>query len=302
MSKNILFRPSRRLASGLTATALGLTAVGSPVTAASLSWTAAGTSTLGGSSTWDTSSSTWWNGASAQAWSTNTTTGDTAVFAGTAGTVTLGTNINALGLQFTTTGYTISGGGNTLALGSGGIDASSLTSGTTTISSALTVAQGYQNWKVGAGGTLDLSGSTITRNTGAAVNFSTTGTIKTSLSNTNGIIGGWATVGNAGTAGASGDFAAVDGSGNIITYASYTNITGSTTGAGASAQNWKVTNAAGSLTASATVNSLVLTTDFNIQSGATMTLGSGGLILSGNSRWLKNNGAGTTAGQRWSDP
>ena len=263
--------------------------------AASLSWDQAGSGALGGTGTWDTSATNWWNGTADTNWATNTVTGDTAVFAGTAGTVTLGAAINALGLQFTTSGYTITGG--TLGLGRGGIDASSLTGGTATLGSNLQLS-GAQQWNVGAGGTLAVTG-TVTRNTGSSVNFSTAGTINVTgsgLANTNGILGGWATVGNAGTSGASGDFAAVDGSGNIITYAGYTNITGSMGAADYSAQNWKVTNAAAALTASATVNSLVLTTDFSISSGATMTLGSGGLILSGNSRWLKNNGAGSTAG------
>jgi autotransporter-associated beta strand protein len=132
----------------------------SPASAANLSWDSAGSGTLGGSGTWDTSTTNWWNGASDVAWATNTTAGDTAVFAGAAGSpmVTLGTNINALGLQFITTGYTIALNGNTLALGTGGIDATGLTSGTTTISGTGGVGlAGNQTWDVGSGATLAVS-------------------------------------------------------------------------------------------------------------------------------------------------
>jgi autotransporter-associated beta strand protein len=124
--------------------------------AASLSWDQTGGGALGGDGTWDTTATNWWNGASDVAWATNTTAGDTAIFAGTAGTVTLGaTNINALGLTFSTPGYTIAGA-STLTLGAGGIDASGLSSGTTTIGAPIQAAAGVQRWSVGAGSTLAL--------------------------------------------------------------------------------------------------------------------------------------------------
>ncbi len=80
---------------------------------------------------------------------------DSAIFAGTAGTVTLGANINAKGLTFSTPGYTIAGS-STLTIGAGGIDASGLSSGTTTISAPIQIAAGVQRWTVGAGSTLAL--------------------------------------------------------------------------------------------------------------------------------------------------
>ncbi len=125
---------ARRLTGGFVASFAGLALIASPASAASLSWDQAGSGTLGGTGTWDTTTTNWWNGSTDVAWATNTISGDSAVFAGTAGTVTLGTNINALGLTFNTTGYTIAGSTFTLALGTGGIDASALSSGTTTIS------------------------------------------------------------------------------------------------------------------------------------------------------------------------
>jgi autotransporter-associated beta strand protein len=155
MHKRHLLVSTPRLAGSLVVAATGLIATILPASAASLSWDQTGGGALGGTGTWNTSNTNWWNGASDVAWATNTTTGDSATFAGTAGTVTLGENINAKGLTFSTTGYTISGA-STLTLGTGGIDASSLSSGTTAISSAIKVDAGLQKWNVGAGATLAL--------------------------------------------------------------------------------------------------------------------------------------------------
>ncbi|MEO6477600.1 autotransporter-associated beta strand repeat-containing protein [Luteolibacter sp.] len=273
-------KPNRFVSSitALTSCVLAFSAVSS-AQAALITWN-------GGTGSWDTTTN--WTPSNLP------TSSDTAVFGGTAGTVTAAAAQSVLGMQLTSSGYTLAGAG--LTVGTGGIDASTLTSGTTTVSSNLTLLSGFQQWKIGAGGALAITG-TVTRNAGASVNFSTTGITSSTLANdATGILGGWATVGNAGTTGATGDWAANDGSGNIITYSGYTNITAATGAGSYSAQNWKVTNAAASLTASATVNSLVVTTDFSISSGATMTLGSGGMILSGASKWFKNNGAGSTAG------
>jgi autotransporter-associated beta strand protein len=143
------------------------------VQAATFSWdadAAYNNGTLGGTGTWDTTTANWDNASTDTTWTTNTITGDTALFAGTAGTVTLGAAINALGLQFTTTGYTIAGA-NTLSLGTGGIDASTLTSGTTTISATTVNIGAAQSWNVGSGSTLAVSslltGSTLLTKTGA---------------------------------------------------------------------------------------------------------------------------------------
>ena len=127
--------------------------------AAALTWDPGHTPATpsGGAGTWDLTSANWSNGTSDVAWSDTTGTADIAVFSGTAGTVTLSTNLGALGLSFTMTGYTISGTG-TLKLGVSGIDASTLTTGTTTIASAATVVAS-QNWNVGSGAALALSGA-----------------------------------------------------------------------------------------------------------------------------------------------
>ncbi|MEZ0256301.1 MAG: beta strand repeat-containing protein, partial [Chthoniobacter sp.] len=73
---------------------------------------------LGALGTWDATSTQWWNGtqlAADQAWVN--ANNDTAAFWGTAGTVTLGTNITAGGLLFNTASYVINTGANTLSFG-----------------------------------------------------------------------------------------------------------------------------------------------------------------------------------------
>jgi autotransporter-associated beta strand protein len=98
---------------------LGTAAFAAPLRAATLTWsgTAPATSgTVGGTGAWDTSGLNWWTGNGAAAW--NNANNDTAAFAGTSGTVTLGTNITAGGLSFnTSSGYLLNLGANTLTLG-----------------------------------------------------------------------------------------------------------------------------------------------------------------------------------------
>jgi autotransporter-associated beta strand protein len=151
------FQRSKFIAGGILSVGVALGML-SNTRAASFSWDQTGGGALGGTGTWDTTSTNWWNGTSDVAWSDTTGTTDIATFAGTAGTVTLGTNLGALGLIFGTTGYTVALGGNTLSLGTSGIDASNLTSGTTTISGTGGVSLGgAQSWTVGTGATLAVS-------------------------------------------------------------------------------------------------------------------------------------------------
>jgi len=110
-----------------TTTAGGANAnVGSPGVALTVSipnlyWTSNGT-TLGGTAAWDSSGSKWSPSSTSvagAAW----TAGKTAIFGGTAGTVTLGSAITAGGLTFSTTGYTlVSGTGGSLATASISVD------------------------------------------------------------------------------------------------------------------------------------------------------------------------------------
>ncbi|HEU5137468.1 MAG TPA: autotransporter-associated beta strand repeat-containing protein [Steroidobacteraceae bacterium] len=82
--------------------------------AQTLQWDANGaTAGSGGTGTWDTTASRWFNGSTYQAWNNGAL--NDAVFASTAGTVTLGTPITVHNLNFNTTGYTLTG--STLTLG-----------------------------------------------------------------------------------------------------------------------------------------------------------------------------------------
>jgi fibronectin-binding autotransporter adhesin len=218
--------------------------------------------------------------------------GDSLVFgaAGSSG-LTLNNNISGLTLDKITfnsgaSDFTI--GGNGLTLGTGGIDASALSSGTETIGNALTLAAGYQSWKIGSGGTLAING-TVTPGTGAAVNFSSTGVASTTLANNNGIIGAWATTGNAGTSGSTGDWAAMSGS-SVVAYTGYTGVAGVMANNGAA--NYNVTG--NSTVGSATVNSVRMTADLTINSSASLYLNSGGLMLNGASKWFKAGNASST--------
>ncbi|MET3654893.1 beta strand repeat-containing protein, partial [Dyella japonica] len=139
---------------GLTLFCAGVT----PAAAATQNWDINGnTAGLGGTGMWDTASAFWnssatGTGGTVSAW--NNANLDDAVFAGTAGTVTLGAPITAHNLTFGTTGYTLTG--NTLTLGGATPTVTTNTGVSTTISSVLAGAAGLT--KAGAG-TLTLSGA-----------------------------------------------------------------------------------------------------------------------------------------------
>jgi autotransporter-associated beta strand protein len=129
--------------------------------AANLTWDADATAntSYGGAGTWNANTTANWTSADSEVmWTDTSASLDTAVFADTAGAVTLSGSLSALGLQFLPAagGYTLSGG-TVLTLGSGGIDASGQSSGVTTISSPLGLAAG-QSWNVGPGATLSVGG------------------------------------------------------------------------------------------------------------------------------------------------
>ena len=277
-----------------------LLAVGVSVTRADvLTWDPLANGGGGGSGTWNLNgTANWFNGANDVKWLDNSATGTNgAVFAGTAGTVTLNSALSASNLQFTASGYTLSGSG-TLTLG-GGIDVTQVGSGTTTIGTALSLPGLQQAWLSGSGSTLSISGA-ITRATGAAVDFSATGVKDTALVNTGGIIGPWATVGAMNSA--AGDWAANDGSGNIVTYTGYTIVSPTASSSpdltATASQNWFAGDVTGAgnfittVTNSTSINSLVMLGDLGVNNGMTLTLNSGGLILRGPSRWML---AGATA-------
>lgn len=126
-------------------------------------------------------------------------------------------------------GYGLSG--STLTLGVSGIDASALSSGTNSISSNLTLANGGQIWDVGTGATLALSTGSFSRSIGSTLNLQGAGTVSaamTGLANVNGILGPWASV----------------GSGSTTRYATLSsgNITSFTTATAAAAFGWPSSN------------------------------------------------------------
>jgi autotransporter-associated beta strand protein len=190
--------------------------------------------------------------------------------------------------------------GSTLVLGGGALQVLQK-SGTTTSQTfaGTTINPGFSKvigTQVGSGA-VNIALGALTQNPGGTVDFTntSTGTITTTTANVNDILGGWATVGESVASTTSGGWAANDGSGNIVPYTGYTFVSGAQTGSGASAQNWKTT-AAASLSASATINSLVMdgSGDFTVANSITLTIASGGLMFEGTQRWLVAGGSAST--------
>jgi fibronectin-binding autotransporter adhesin len=115
------------------------------VRAADLQWGSGG---AGGAGTWNTTSSNWYNGTANTNW--NSATPDSAIFGGTAGTVTLGAPITVSNITFNTGGYTIAG--SNLTLSSSTITANA----NATISSVLAGTTGLT---LAGAGTMTLSGA-----------------------------------------------------------------------------------------------------------------------------------------------
>jgi fibronectin-binding autotransporter adhesin len=121
--------------------------------------------------------------------------------------------------------------------------------------------------------------------------------------NVNGILGGWAFAAavttNAENANQARSFAAWDG--NLIVSATPDRATGGAGGtalnqsltSGTATENWLVNGAAtdgnSTLTANTAIHSLIASSDVVINTGTTLTLASGGLILRESSLWMKTN-------------
>ncbi len=157
---------------------------------ASLAWDSnGGTAGTGGTGTWDsTTSNRFSNSANTTffRWVNSSTGNDhTAVFGGTAGTVSVGAGgVTASGLQFDTTGYTIQN--NTVNLSATSTPAINVTSGaSTTITSAITSTGGLSKTGDGAltlGGTSGYTGSTSVSAGSLFVNGSLSNTSSTTVS------------------------------------------------------------------------------------------------------------------------
>jgi fibronectin-binding autotransporter adhesin len=141
--------------------------------AASLFWDGNDTTANadGGVGTWDVTATNWDALASSGANSAWTNANnDTAVFAGTAGTVSLGAPITVGGLQFDTAGYLVQT--NTLTFG---VSGNIVTNADATINSAIAATTGLTITKTGSG-ILTLGGN----NTYAAATIISAGTLKAS--------------------------------------------------------------------------------------------------------------------------
>jgi hypothetical protein len=166
-----LLRTYRKLISSFMIILMTFWQICQPLQAATLYWDVDATATgnassgtgLGGAGTWNTSNANWWNGVTPidQVWSNSLNAGDTAVFSGTAGTVTLGAPITVGGLTFNVGGYTLAGGGNSLTLGTAGglAPVVNATTGSTTITSNLVLGT---NAYLGGAGSLTINTGVIT--------------------------------------------------------------------------------------------------------------------------------------------
>jgi autotransporter-associated beta strand protein len=166
-------RDSARRKRQLAAAVMGVAVVGcaswSSAVTTTYTWDPAGTGNSGGTNNWDTTS-TFWDTTAGTGKLWGNTTSSLALFGGNMGTVTLNGSVQAIGLQFNTTGYTISGTGN-LSLAGSGIAAGTLTSGNTTISVPVAISAA-QTWNVGAGSTLVVGGNLSTAGNGTYGNNS----------------------------------------------------------------------------------------------------------------------------------
>lgn len=159
-------------------------------------------------------------------------TSDIAQWNGLAGanSTLLGGNLGFQGITIGTTGGAVTiQNGNTLTLGTAGINMSAATQNLT-ISSNLALATGNQTWNVGTGRVLTLNTGTFSRTAGATLvidRSANTGTVTASPSLTNGVLP-WALVRSAGTASnntaAGFNFATVVG-GDIVAYTAATAVT-----------------------------------------------------------------------------
>ena len=157
----------------IVAIAIGLAFTPSGAGAATLYWdgTDSTADADGGSGTWNTTLVNWDSAAtagSAATWSNSTP--DSAVFGGTAGTVTLGGAITANSVTLGVDGYTITG--QTLTVAGGGITAN----GDTAIASNMALGGTPQTWTVADGKTLTLASDTrMSINGSRTLNFGSAG-------------------------------------------------------------------------------------------------------------------------------
>ncbi len=244
------------------------------------------TASSGGDGTWNTTLLNWDAGASPHVAWVNTNN-DIAIFGGTAGTVTLGSNITASILQFDTTGYTI-GGSSDLTFAGATRQVNTSTGVSATISAR--IVGGNTFTKVGTG-TLTLSGNnTLSGGVSLGVGSGTNGGITIAASNT--AFGTGTLTLNQTTGGDT----ILRSDGTNRTFGNSISQAGSFTLGGSSTGNLTFTNtlSLGSLSKTLTVDAISVDFQGNITRGSTNTYtksGSGTLIISGNA-----SGFGNTTG------
>lgn len=220
---------------------------------------------------------------------------------GAANTSALGGDVLWLGIRIADPGglVTISSG-NTLTLSSGqagiSIDMSAATQNLT-IQSGLTIKTAVgQMWNVATGRTLTLNTGLFTRGAGATLNVQGGGTVNaaTIANDTYGLIGTWATIGT----GATIRYATMDGSNNIIAFASgttaataaevtntngtfnYDVAAGGAIGTGASFNTLRYTGvAAGNISGNFTANGILTSGGGALTLSGTVSIGSSGELV-----------------------
>jgi autotransporter-associated beta strand protein len=127
----------------------------------------------GGSGTWDIGTPEWFlTGATTDvAWPN--TNANVAEFNGTAGIVSLGTNITTLGLKFDVSGYALNTGSSALALFGSGIAVAA--GDVANINGTIQASSGSQTWSAGAGATLNFNGTYYNASNTLYDSLSTTG-------------------------------------------------------------------------------------------------------------------------------
>lgn len=182
-------------------------------------------------------------------------------------TVALGSNLALNGLTVGATGGPVGiSAGNTLTLGTGGVNLAAATQNLS-IASGLALAAGQQSWSVATGRVFTLSGA-LSRAGGAVLvvdkSIGAGAVTASATTNVNGIVGPWALVKSAGAAAnnssAGHAYAAKDGSNNLVAYVSAisqtaTSAWGGIPSGGTGTLNYDI-NAAGTLGATGLLRSV----------------------------------------------
>ncbi|MDB5324222.1 MAG: hypothetical protein JWN40_5853 [Phycisphaerales bacterium] len=291
----------------LAACAAALTTASQSAIAATITWNGGGAD-----NNWSTGAN--WIGGAAPL------PADALIFAGVARLAPIddfpaGTRFSGITFSSGSGAFTLGPSANTIALGGGDVGGSTvgnftsfgIVNGVTnsstnlqTVNLGLTLNVGLHTFGGGAGGLV--LGGPLTHNPGGVATFTpgAGGITATGVSNSNGILGGWATL--AGT-----DWATRDANNKIVAYTAYTDVAGGAAIASAAATNVRisVTNGSNVTLAAAGVtdinslhySAINFTQILDVGANNTLRLGaSGGILRSANSNNSLTIGASTAAG------